>query len=269
MSTQTIHLKCRLMDSNIWVNSKKNLIKKILNQKLANLDQAGNNWHTHESTRNSPELLWMLSLYSSEIHLKKISRTELKIFANINSMQEYFREVYYFTRDLWRKEYPANILFTGADVIIKEDVDFSRISGFQMFNYASQVEHFRSRTGLRRNIKGGNAVFDQYLNCDVRYFSSDMDDSLWDIGDSWASNWMPNIWEYEQDLYNAMLMAQDQKSILIRPELAFQAPANEIRDDRMLLNWNKISIAEAKIVHLHSTRAPDKALELAKKLIFK
>jgi hypothetical protein len=183
-------------------------------------------------------------------------------------MQEYFRKVYNYTRDLWFKEFPVNILFTGSDVIFKNEVNLTGTSGFQMFNYAKITKDHVSRVGSRDNVTGGSSVFSRYLNCDVRFFSHDMDKSLWEIGDSWANNWIPDIWEYEQDLYNAMLRGQERSLIQIRPEIAYQAPADQYTDKSFLLDWNRMDFENSKIVHLHSTRSPDKALEIAKKIVF-
>jgi hypothetical protein len=96
-----------------------------------------------------------------------------------------------------------------------------------------------------------------------------MDESLWDVGNSWADNWVPDIWEYEQDLYNAMLRNQDDKITKILPQLAYQAPVNKFYNLEFLNKWNGIEIKNSQIIHLHSTRSPDKALEIARDLVFK
>jgi hypothetical protein len=272
MSTKTIHLKFRLMDELIWNFPQKHKFNQLLPRKFAktlNLDRADINWHTNASKKNSPELLWLLSLYSSELYLRNVSRTEVKIFINMGNMQNYFREIYYYTRNLWLKEYPVNILFTGSDIIFRDYVNLESFSGFQMFNYASLQKDFVSRTGNRDKILSGEEYFKNYLNCDVRYFSHDMDESLWDVGNSWADNWVPDIWEYEQDLYNAMLRNQDDKITKILPQLAYQAPVNKFYNLEFLNKWNGIEIKNSQIIHLHSTRSPDKALEIARDLVFK
>ena len=271
MLIKTIHLKFRLMNSAVWFKPRKRLRLSIPSKKIIDrlgLDNATENWHSLASENNSPEMLWMLSLHSAALNLQNISRTEIKIFTDSSNMQEYFRQIYIYTRDLWYKEYPINILFTGSDVIFKNEVSFSGTSGFQMFNYANLNKEHISRVGSRNNILGGSSIFSQYLNCDIRFFSYDMDKSLWEIGNSWADNWTSDIWEYEQDLYNAMLRGQKKSIIQIRPDMAYQAPADQYADKNFLLNWNQIKIENSKIVHLHSTRSPDKALKIARKLLF-
>jgi hypothetical protein len=267
---KNIHVKFRSMTHETWQSqgskSKSKFLKRSRNG--LSLDYARTNFHNKLSGDNSSDMLFLLSLYSSELFLPKSFITQIKIIPDVSDIQDYFYRCYWEIRKIWHDEYPANILFTGADVIFISPVDFSQISGFQMFNYAKSTPSHRSRTGTRNLVLGGNPIFDQYFNCDVRYFSHDLDRTLWSIGDSWAKNWVKGIWEYEQDLYNAMIRTQESKSILIIPEFAYQAPVTHFEDQKYLFGWNHLSIENAKLVHLHSSRSPRKALELAKNLIF-
>ena len=143
-----------------------------------------------------------------------------------------------------------------------------------MFNYAHPLRLHnsngnRSRVGERPDVIGGSETFNHYLNADIRYYSHDMDERLWGIGDSWANNWVSNIWEYEQDLYNAMVRSQGENKIQIAPEYAYQAPVDRFDDHEFLYLWNRLPLESAKLLHLHSSRDPKKALEIGKKLVFK
>jgi hypothetical protein len=232
------------------------------------LDSASTNFHNEISNDNSSEMLWLLSLYSAELFLPQTFSTRVKIIPKLADIQDYFQRVYWEIRKIWHDEQPANILFTGADVIFIKPIDFSKFSGFQMFNYASPSHSHKSRVGDRGSIKGGSDFFHNYFNADVRYYSHDMEESLWSIGDSWAKNWVKGIWEYEQDLWNAMLRSQESEKTQITPEFAYQAPVNVFENQKYLFDWNRLSIEDAKLVHFHSSRSPRKALELASNLIF-
>ena len=267
---KNIHLKFRSMSQETWKFQKNESKLKFLMNKSHNisLDSASTNFHNEISNDNSSEMLWLLSLYSAELFLPQTFSTRVKIIPKLADIQEYFQRVYWEIRRIWHEEQPANILFTGADVIFIKPIDFSQFSGFQMFNYASPSPSHKSRVEERRNIKGGSNFFNHYFNADVRYYSHDMEESLWSIGDSWAKNWVKGIWEYEQDLWNAMLRAQESEKTQIIPEFAYQAPVNVFEDQRYLSDWNRLSIENAKLVHLHSSRSPRKALELASNLLF-
>lgn len=272
MHIPTIHLKFRAISEetfNVGLDTlrKIRLLKKFERRSKANLDVLNTTWHSKHGSNDS-ELLFLLSIYSASKHLKGIDETMIKVFPDIDDFQSYFRAIYEFTREIWHNRYPINIVFTGGDVVFKRDVSFSSFSGFQMFNYAHSQQIHRSRIGDRKSVIGGDSFFEHYLNADVRYFSHDMDKTLWEIGDSWSKDWVHGIWEYEQDLYNAMLRAQGYSRMKIEPQLAFQLPSNEAKDKKLLRRRNGISLDDAQIVHLHSTRGPSDALELALKLIF-
>jgi hypothetical protein len=267
---RNIHIKFRSMTQETWQSQKNKSKKKPLRRipLRLSLDSASTDFHNRLSADNSSEMLFLLSLYSAELFLPKSFSTQVKIIPDISDIQDYFYRVYWAIRKIWHDEYPANVLFTGADVIFISPVDFSKITGFQMFNYAQPAPSHRSRVGHREGVLGGSEVFDHYFNCDVRYYSHDMKESLWEIGDSWAKNWVKGIWEYEQDLWNAMIRAQELRDTQIIPEFAYQAPVDFFEDEKYLFNWNRLSINDAKLVHLHSSRSPKKAFELANNLIF-
>lgn len=262
------------MTRDVW-EYPQNRTRKILSRfKDVHLDSVSTNFHQIKSNDNSSELLWLLSLYSAEIYLPRTVVTRVKIIPNFSNIQEYFQETYWQIRKIWYDEYPANVLFTGQDVVFLKPVDFSHFSGLQMFNYAHPKRLHNSngnssRVGERPDVVGGSEIFNHYLNADIRYYSHDMDERLWSIGDSWANNWVKGIWEYEQDLYNAMLRSHGEDKILIAPEYAYQAPASRFDDYEFLYSWNQVPPESAKLVHLHSSHDPKRAIEIGKKLVFK
>lgn len=262
------------MNKQVWTSTP-NLLRYKKLRKGTNLDQASTNWHSDHSTGNSHELLFLLSLFSASKNLRACDRTELKINTSESKIQDYFKEIYFTTRELWHKYAPVNILFTGGDVVFVKPIDFTEVNGFQMFNFAQEVQKFDSRVSKQKfsddrlNISKRTNSFETYFNADVRYFSHNMNPNLWEIGDFWAENWEYDIWEFEQDMYNAMLREQNDNEIIVDPKFAYQLPVNQIDQKELLKQWNKIDLEEASVVHLHSTRNPDLALQVAKKLVFK
>ena len=269
-NVKNIHLKFRSVSRDIWQYREKKVKRNIFTGRslTVNLDSAQTSFHNEISQDNSSEMLWILSLYSAEVNLPKTFSTRIKIIPDILDIQDYFQSVYWEIRKIWHEEYPANILFTGADVIFVKPVDFAQFSGFQMFNYAHPSHAHKSRVGNRPHVSGGSDIFDHYFNADVRYYSHDMEELSWQIGDSWADNWTNGVWEYEQDLWNAMVRSQGNQRIQIIPEYAYQAPVNEFDDYKLLYKWNGIPLESANLIHLHSSRSPRRALDVAKKLIF-
>lgn len=209
--------------------------------------------------------LWMLSLLSARINIKNVDQTILEI-SNSSNVQENFQKTYTFIRKYWHDNYPVNILFLGGDVIARQELIFPDSNFFQMYNFANITKDHESRSG-DRNIIGGDKYFSIYCNADVRYYSHKMTEEVWNVGDAWFQNW-ETYWEYEQDLYNAMMRSQNlEENQIISPHLAYQLPANEVKDVNKLKAWNNIDLDEADLVHLHSTRGSDKALKIARSML--
>ena len=210
--------------------------------------------------------LWMMSLLSAKMNIKNVDETVLEISTSSN-IQENFQNTYRYIRDYWHSNYPVNVLFLGGDVIARKEFEFPDTGYFQMFNYAHVFKEHTSRAGDRKNVKHGSPIFNTYCNADVRFYSHRMSPEVWDVGNSWLESWQ-NYWEYEQDLYNAMMRSQ-KLSIqqMIIPSLAYQLPADEFQDTSKLKTWNGIDLNEANLIHLHSTRGSDKALKIAQDIL--
>lgn len=210
------------------------------------------------------EGLWIKSIDTSNANILRIESMILTTYRETNT-QEYFKKIYKRINEYWHENYPVNILFTGGDVVVPKEFTLPHFKFFTMFNYASVNKSHTSRAG-KRNIRGGNEYFENYFNCDVRYYPFTMSEQIWEVGNDWFSNWQ-DYWEYEQDLYNAMQREQQAPiDDLLHPKFAFQLPANEFKDSVKIQNWNNLSLKDALIIHLHSTRNSEEALRIAREL---
>lgn len=245
----------------------KQILSPHKNNKKINLDKA--NFISYKSkTIGSSELLFLLSIYSCEKFLIDANSVNLKIEIDADNFQEYFKKKYDYLRDFCLTNSSTGTLVLGGDVIFRSYSSFENFSQMNMFNFASIKNNHVSRVGDRLNVKGGGSKFEYYMNADVMYFAPNTNASIWEVGDSWRNNWVEGIWEYEQDMYNAMFRFQNGST---KPEVysqyAYQLPVNELSELSKLFKWNNIEINDAKLIHLHSSRDLELSLKVASKIL--
>lgn len=237
------------------------------NQKRIILDDA--DFKSYKSkTIGSSEILFLLSVYSCEKYLTDPNNINLKVYMDVDNFQDYFKSKYDYLRNFCLKNNNSGTLVLGGDVIFRDFANFSNFDGMKMFNFASINKKHTSRAGDRPHVNGGSSFFDYYMNADVMYFAPNTNLSIWEVGDSWRNNWIEGMWEYEQDMYNAMYRFQNGSTIpQVYPEYAYQLPVNELTATHKLRSWNNINITDAKVIHLHSSRNIELSLEVAHKIL--
>jgi hypothetical protein len=165
---------------------------------------------------------------------------------NVNHIQEVFKQNLLYLYNLWKHNYPCNILYTGPDVIFLKSCKFTdKFDKFMMFNYTDPKSGFG---------------FDNYFNADVKFYPYSMDEKLWDIALTMENNW-PSYeddkvygyaWNYEQIIWNKMLWGQQiQINDVLKPEYAYQFVDENINESN---KFNNLDIKDAKIVHFCGTR---------------
>jgi len=165
----------------------------------------------------------------------------------------HFKEIY----DLWKSE-PCNILYCDLDVVfLQKAVFFDQYDFFAMFNFTDPTRTVDEHYGL---------TFDRFFNCGIRYYPHDMKQEVWDLGFEMLENWNPDRWDSEQVIYNNMLWSQDiAPQLFYRPDLAFQMLFEQPLHQNNT-TFNRISIRDAAVVHVHGSRGSGNRLEIMKQL---
>lgn len=167
--------------------------------------------------------------------------------------KKHFLEIY----DLWRSE-PCNILYCDLDVIfLKPAQFFNNYDFFAMFNFTDPPSTVDDHYSL---------TFERYFNCGVRYYPHTMKEEIWKIGLDMLANWDPTRWDCEQVIYNQMLWGQNiEPQLFYRPDLAFQM-LNSIPLHKVNNNFNRISVVDAAVVHVHGSRGSANRLDIMRDL---
>lgn len=238
-------------------------MKNILVKSLFEIQDT--NWHIRD--RNNEVDLYkkyvemhQLSTASFTQHLKGV--WEFKVVSGrVQNVNEAFKKTFYAIYDLWRQG-NTNILYTDPDTVAMQDINPWDLSDrFMMFNFTDPKE-FNAPNCFNRK-------FDHFFNAGVRLFPAGMQQSIWDMALTMADQWDTNSYDTEQIILNSMLWDQgltlDQA---LRPEWSYQAPWLPEPFPVWLQDlWNGIDIAQAKIIHTHSSRNVDQKLQLMKDLI--
>ena len=166
---------------------------------------------------------------------------------------------WYLVKEMWFRE-PCNILCMGSDTLfIKPTEVFDRYREMRMFNYSDPKFH----PDFTRYNDGSGHNF----NDDIRYFPSTMDPAVWDIGEQHMSDWFTHTesnWACGQHINNHMLWSQDLPvKDLFDPKMAWQAVGATTEEAAA---WNNCNLADAHIMHLHSSRGVDNRLDVMRNI---
>jgi hypothetical protein len=174
---------------------------------------------------------------------------------NCDTIHQAFVKTFWSIHDLWHRE-PCNILYTDPDTIAMQSFDpWGKYDKFMMFNYTDPRQFHTP------NIY--NRSFEHFFNAGVRYFPSTMSKEIWKQGADMARQWDHNTYDTEQIILNAMLWDQGlDVSDALDPTVAWQF----FGEPRYCESWNGVTITQAKILHLHSSRGAENRLQVMKKL---
>lgn len=228
-----------------------------------------------------PEVTYDLYKYLLDKSLKSVKKylkgdyEIIVLDKKLKTFQEMYLEQYKFIYDLYKSNYPCNILYCGADVIFNNDCNiFNNLDGFRIFNYTCVKQYpleynkvynnyledcskIADNYGYKINNFNNNNKFFQftdYLNCDIRYFSHNMDDKILDFGLELMKMWRDK-YKYpghgDQFIYNFMLWCQDLtiKEAVI-PKYGYQF-VNKCLTEGKNDKFNNLKLGDAEIVHVH------------------
>lgn len=179
-----------------------------------------------------------------------------------------FIEIY----NIYKKNYPCNILYCGSDVLFHNDCNiFDEFDDFRLFNYTTVIKYplsyndktnnylkeclkLASKYNLTINYLKNNQFlyFEHYLNCDIRYFSKNMNNTLFEYGLELINIWK-NKYDFfshgDQFIYNFMLWSQHNNiNKVIIPKYGYQFVNTYLEGND---KFNNISIKDAQIIHIH------------------
>lgn len=172
------------------------------------------------------------------------------------NIRDVFKIHFYEIYELWQQGH--NILYADTDVVFLKPVEyFDKFDQFMMFNYTHG-----GQAGTQCNHYG--VKLPHFFNCGIRYYPQNMDQEIWDIGIKMVENWNPNRWNSEQVIYNVMLWSQKLTKSPLLPDIAYQYISDDIH---ICDQHNRISLSEAKTVHLHGSKGSRNRLEVMKDLM--
>ena len=136
---------------------------------------------------------------------------------------------------------------------------FNKFDTFRMFNYGCDLGLY-SFSGSIYNVH-----FEHFCNADVRYYPSQMNNEVWDIGFEMLKTFDYNEWNTEQIIWNQMLWSQNiPVEDVIIPELAYQAIYVPGGDIELMNKSNNCNFDDAHILHFHASRGIQSKLEYFK-----
>jgi hypothetical protein len=160
-----------------------------------------------------------------------------------------FRRIFEEEDRLYHK-HPCNILVTGSDALfVRWCQIFGRYKRFMLFAPSGAS----APDGLPWSLKK------VYLS-GTYYYPAGMPEAVWELGRKLVADWRPGVWDYIQYVYNRMYYEQgteteEEMARLIDPRLSYNLPLDGPAID------NGIPVEEACVLHLHSSRNPDRVLE--------
>lgn len=178
----------------------------------------------------------------------------------VDTVHEALYQNFYEIYNLWKNEYPCNILYTDPDTLAVKKVEpWGQYNKFMMFNLSDPKSFYKD------NIYG--LKFPSFFNAGVRYFPASMSQETWNIGLDLTKNWNMQSYDTEQIILNQMMWSQGIKlSEAIRPSLNYQAAWMQNSSLWQQNMWNGLSIAQAQILHFHGSRNINNTLQLMMKV---
>jgi hypothetical protein len=211
---------------------------------------------SHEHTMfDNYQLMHDLSLQSAKKFL--LGDWQLVyLTGEFDHINQAFEHTFWQIKQLWDQE-PCNILYTDPDTVFVRPLNiWNQFDQFMMFNY-TDPRKFAAANSY-------NKSFEHFFNAGVRYFPHTMNKETWNTGADMAQNWDHSTYDTEQIILNTMLWSQNiSLDQALHPEIAYQA----FRVDQPYIDqWNGISVNQAHIVHVHSSRNSSNRLNLMKNI---
>ena len=224
-------------------------------------DQVG--WYndrSHESDLSKNyKSMEEIAVATAQKHIQQLD--EVKVFrGNADNIRDVFKLNFYEIYELWKEG--NNILYCDLDVVFTKPVSFfeEQDSLFRMYNFTDPTHTVDNHYNLE---------FEHYFNCGIRYYPSNMSQSVWDVGIAMVENWNPDRWDSEQIIYNAMMWSQQKHpDVFYMPHCAYQMLHNphSIGGNSMNTQFNQIKLEQASVIHVHGSRGSMDRLGLMKVL---
>lgn len=240
----------------------KNILCLTVSRIVGNEQAEYNNNLTNEQKYILYEAMAEIVVHSAKHFIEEDFEVHI-IRDDVQSYQEIFHKNFQNVYDIWKEDGPNNILYLDNDTLVTAPVSvFGKYKHFQMFNYTDP----KSLQGKDLNNKY-RLKFDHYLNAGCRYYPSDMNQAVWNLGWMYANDWDYNIWGTEQVIFNSMMYSQNfNHENWIHPTMNFQVmsmPFQQLDNEqawKQYDTWNGCSYKDAKIMHLHGTRGAGNTL---------
>jgi hypothetical protein len=170
----------------------------------------------------------------------------------VSTYHQLFKEVYWNIRTIFFDRDPCNILWSDSDNLCLGLLNiFGNWDNFSMFYSASEHQFSFTNPECLDLVKD----LSPWMMANLRYYPHIMMDKLWEVGDDLADSWIDE-WAYETIIYNKMFHAQG-----IEDYDYFMRPEWNVQCDGSVNDINSKMVRDNVILHCHSTRGTNKALE--------
>jgi hypothetical protein len=217
-------------------------------------------WEPWVGKGDAPDPVAKAQVYNNMYQLSRRSArkflagdwTEIKHSAPVLDARMFQIAQWYMIKELWFSE-PCNILVMGSDTLfIRPTEIFGQFQQMQMFNY-SDPRH--------------TAKIPHNFNDDIRYYPSDMDPKVWELGERHMADWFidsESNWACGQHIHNHMLWSQGVPvEQMLKPQYAWQALG---ADTAQASTWNGLDIAHANVIHFHGSRGNEQRLSVMQQM---
>jgi hypothetical protein len=209
---------------------------------------------------------------SSDLHLSYLEMYKMSLASFRKFLKEPFESIlwteptqdtdtytvdnWYNIKKLWESE-PCNILWAGADTLMIQPTSlFGQFNEYRLFNYTDPR---------------ATPQFPHYFNDDLQYYSSNMSQEVWELGESlWSERESSpeRLWGFDQSRHNHMFWSQNiSEDRVLRPDIFFQAFSMRGIEPGVIAwheQWNKCSFNQAHILHFAGSRGSAAVINVMK-----
>lgn len=167
-----------------------------------------------------------------------------------------FEEIYWRIRDIHHRK-PCNILWSDSDNLCLKPIKiFNEWAKFSMFLIADQYRTAWINPECKRLAEPLNP----WMLANIRYYPAMIPAWIWTEADRIAKNWIDD-WAFECIVHNKMFHSQE-----ISDFMEYHIPKMNIQAEGNLDSITQELVDEAVIIHCHSTRGSELALNKMEKV---